>query len=320
METVRPSGLQRWSTREVPESQRLDYYASTLTSAIDPMRVSRRVDGAFEAEITSTALGPISLIHGVGCAHDCMRDQKDIARSGERNFHLVLNVGSAWRLNHRRRTYLPRSDAVLLDSRYGYELEFLSPFDVVHVKMSEAWLKKWIPDPSTLAGRAIPSQAGWASALVAFVGRLSPEFVVASPLPHGVIADQVGALLALHADELARDRSRSSAGDRALRDRIHECIVQRCTEYALSAIDVAVTLNVSTRTLHRCLAACQLTFGGLLMAARVDLATRMLESPLFRRLTTAEIGRRAGFSDASHFARVYRRHCGVTPAQVQSGH
>jgi AraC-like DNA-binding protein len=53
------------------------------------------------------------------------------------------------------------------------------------------------------------------------------------------------------------------------------------------------------------------------MAARVELATRMLESPLFRRLTTSEIGRRAGFSDPSHFARVYRPVCGRTPASAR---
>jgi AraC-like DNA-binding protein len=53
------------------------------------------------------------------------------------------------------------------------------------------------------------------------------------------------------------------------------------------------------------------------MQARVDVATRMLRSPLFDRVTTAEIGRRAGFSDASHFARVLRKRTGQTPLQVR---
>ncbi|MEQ1731395.1 MAG: AraC family transcriptional regulator, partial [Vicinamibacterales bacterium] len=191
--------LQRWSTRDVPESQRLDYYANTLTSAIDPMRVARRVEGAFEADITSTALGPIHLIHGAGVAHDCMRDQRDVARSGERNFHLVLNVGSAWRLHHRQYMSVPKGDAVVLDTRYSHNLEFLSPFDNVHVKMPEAWLKKWIPDPSILAGRAIQANGHWGGALIAFVGRLSPEFIHDSPLGPTIIADQIGALFTLHA-------------------------------------------------------------------------------------------------------------------------
>jgi AraC-like DNA-binding protein len=55
----------------------------------------------------------------------------------------------------------------------------------------------------------------------------------------------------------------------------------------------------------------------MLIQARVDLAVRMLESPLFDRVTTAEIGRRAGFSDASHFVKVRRRHTGHTPLRVR---
>jgi len=43
----------------------------------------------------------------------------------------------------------------------------------------------------------------------------------------------------------------------------------------------------------------------------------MLTSPLFDRVTTAEIGRRAGFLSASHFARVMRSRTGRTPLQLR---
>jgi AraC-like DNA-binding protein len=53
-----------------------------------------------------------------------------------------------------------------------------------------------------------------------------------------------------------------------------------------------------------------------LILARVDVASRMLQSPLDR-VTTAEIGRRAGFSDASHFTKVVRMRTGQTPLQIR---
>jgi AraC-like DNA-binding protein len=40
---------------------------------------------------------------------------------------------------------------------------------------------------------------------------------------------------------------------------------------------------------------------------------------LFDRLTTAEIGRRAGFSDASHFVKVLRSRTGQTPLRIRRG-
>jgi AraC-like DNA-binding protein len=305
-----------WSTRDVPEMQQMDYYASVLSSAVDPMGVTKRVRGSFEADIESTDLGPISLVHGRGAAHDCIRDQRDISRSTGRNFHLVINTGSAWRVDHRERILLRKGDGVLLDSRYGYRLDFLDPFENVHLKLSEDWLTRWIPDTDAIVGRPISFDGSWGKALTAFVAQLTPDFVVSAPLPHTVIADHVGALFALYANELAGVRKAKPAV-RALCDRIQEIIMQRCTEFSLSAQDVAEALGISTRTLHRGLAACQQSFGASLMTARVELATRMLESPLFRRLTTSEIGRRAGFSDPSHFARVYRRTCGQTPASAR---
>jgi len=292
----------------------MDYYASVLSSAVDPMGVTKRVRGSFEAAVESTALGPISLIHGRGAAHDCVRDQRDISRSTGRNFHLIINTGSAWRVDHRDRISLRKGDGVLLDSRYGYRLDFVDPFENVHLKLPEEWLTRWIPNADAIVGRPILFDGSWGRAFTAFISQLTPEFVVAAPLPHSVIVDHVGALIALYASELSGRKSKPA--DRTLHDRIEEIIVQRCTEFSLSARDVADALGISTRTLHRSFASCQQTFGASLIAARVELATRILESPLFRRLTTNEIGRRAGFSDASHFARVYRRLCGRTPAQV----
>ena len=307
-----------WSTRGVPEAQQMDYYVSVLSSAVDPMGVTKRVRGSFEADIESTSLGPISVVHGRGAPHDCVRDACNIARSTGRNFHLIINTGSAWRLEHRERINLRKGDGVLLDSRYGHRLDFLDPFENVHLKFPEEWLTRWVPETDAIVGRPISFDDGWGRALTAFVSGLTPDFVVAAPLSRSLIADHVGALFALYANERSGFRA-SRPADRALRDRIEEVVMQRCTEFSLGARDVADALGISTRTLHRRLASCQQTFGAVLMTARVELATRMLESPLFRRLTTSEIGRRAGFSDPSHFARVFRRIRGRTPAQLHGG-
>jgi AraC-like DNA-binding protein len=61
-----------------------------------------------------------------------------------------------------------------------------------------------------------------------------------------------------------------------------------------------------------------LSFGNLLVGARAAVGVRMLESPLFRKLSVVEIAHRAGFSDASHFARVVRNRTGRTPTQLRS--
>jgi AraC-like DNA-binding protein len=146
---------------------------------------------------------------------------------------------------------------------------------------------------------------------------LSPQFLVQAPLPQAVLIDQLGALLALTASELSGRRAASAPVERSVRDQIDDHIQQRCPDASLQAADVASSLSISRRTLHRALAACGETFGAMLIQARVDLAVRLLQSPLFDRVTTAEIGRRAGFSDASHFVKALRRRTGQTPLHVR---
>jgi AraC family transcriptional regulator, positive regulator of tynA and feaB len=123
--------------------------------------------------------------------------------------------------------------------------------------------------------------------------------------------------LALTASELSGRRAVSTPAEHSVRDHVYDHIRQRCADTSLQAADVASSLNMSKRSLHRALAACGDTFGAMLIHARVDLAVRMLQSPLFDRVTTAEVGRRAGFSDASHFVKALRRRTGQTPLQMR---
>ena len=137
-----------------------------------------------------------------------------------------------------------------------------------------------------------------------YLFQMTPEFSVRAPLPEQVMTDQLGALLALAATEILGSDSELAPAYRDLRARILDCIRQRCSEWELTAGDIAAVLNLSPRTLHRALASYGETFGRKLIDARFDVAVGMLESRLFDQVTTAEIGRRAGFPDASHFLRL----------------
>lgn len=219
---------------------------------------------------------------------------------------------------HRGRVRLNPGDAVFGDSALLFDITMDTDYDVINLKLGEGFVRQWMPSPGVLVGKRIPCDAGWGKALTSYVAQLSPQFAVQSPLPLSIVTDHLGALLGLIGNEIGGVAARRTRGDESLRDRVKDLIVQRCTETALTPQDIAETLSVSTRTLHRCLAAFGETFGAVLMSARAQAAVRMLESPLFRRLTLAEIGRRAGFIDASHFARVLRKHCGRKPSQVRA--
>lgn len=312
-----PPPIQRWSTDSVAPEKRLDLYAEALTSAVDPMHVTSRRKGDFDAEVRSSGDGAVSVVVAQAGAHRCVRDEKEIAASGERCFHLIINTSSSWRLTHRDEVVLRPGDAVLLDSFLPHVIE-LPQFSITHLRMSASWLKQWLVAPDVLVGRVLAHDQGWSRALSAFATRLTPELLLAPPIP-GQLAEHVAVALALAANERAPKTAPLQPGDPSLLDRLLDIVRQRCTEPGLVADDVARDAGISTRTLHRCLAAGGRTFGQVLIERRLDQAMQMLSLPGFRRLSVAEIGRRAGFADGSHLARVMRLLKGSTPSAFRRG-
>jgi len=316
MLSERPAIL-RLSTSDVAPAHRLSYWSSILSSTFTPVAVDNADPCEYESEMAAVQLGPITFAEQRGSAQRCVRGRREISQTREHCFNLVLVLGGSWQVTHGARMHCRTGDLIFHDSRYPLNVDLLDNYSDIFLNLSERFVREWLPNPAWLVGRHICRDSQWARVLSSYVAQLSPDFVVQAPLPQSVLTDQIGALLALTATELRGARPTGTPAERYVLDQIHDHIRQRCTEAPLQAADIAGSLNISTRTLHRTLAACGETFGAVLIQARIDVAARMLGSPLFDRVTTAEIGRRAGFSDASHFARVLRRRTGQTPLQMR---
>mgnify|MGYP003583070635 CR=1 FL=1 len=316
--SVETPDLFRWSTDAVPEPHRLEYYAEMLASAVVPLAVVRRTDAPFEVNLVSGKCGPIDVVRVAGCPHGFVRGTRELKQTNEHSYRLIVNRSTSWDLDHRGANRIEVGDAAFLDSRFGHRTELHPGFETIQLKLSDRWLRQWIADPGLLTGRVFRAGAGgWSDALTAYVRMLTPEFVTAGPLPGGMIADQVGSLLALASQDVCGERPKHAPASLSLSNRILELIRERCTEPDLTAAMVASELQISLRTLHRAMTANQLSFGESLVRCRADVGIRMLESTFYKRLTVAEIARRSGFADASHFSRVVGRQTGRTPRQLR---
>ena len=311
--------VQRWSTGDVPPSQRLDYFAAAVSEAVTPLTIEGGDAISFHGEVSFAKLGAIDVSRASGSPHRSSRGRKELARSKEHVFNLMTTLKAPWSAEHRGPVRMMPRDVLILDSSFPLKAEVREEFELVNVVVTEEWLRRWVPDPNALAARRIPGNSMWGLALSSYLAEMSPELAAAPPLPLSVMADQVGSLLALTVSAMQSSPAATSAGTKSLQTRIRDCIDQRCAEPQLTATDVAEAVGVSVRTLHRTLASAGETYGGFLMEARARTALRMLRSPLFKRVTTGEIGRRAGFMSGSHFVRVIRARCGQTPKQLRSG-
>ena len=309
--------IKRWSTANVPPAKRLDYFASAIGEALYPITVDRADASNFHAEVSWANLGSIEVCKALGSSQSNFRGRTEIARTTDHRFNLLMTLQSSWKADHRGALRMHPRDVLIIDSEHPLRVDVDDDYIAVNVVVSDAWLRQWLPNPNLLAARRIPGNSLWGLALSSYLSELSPELVAAPPLPLPVIADQVGALLALTANGLRDATLASTPAMRSLYERVQDCLQQHCTEPQLTAADVAASTNISLRTLHRTFAAASETFGDKLIEARARVAFRMLTSPLFKRVTTSEIGRRAGFLSASHFARVMRSRFGRTPLQLR---
>ena len=311
------SQLVRLSTRDIAPADRLNYanWILNVTDPAAPTEVAAGDPSAFELEATALELPAVTIVAMSGSPQHSVRRFGPL-RTIERTFGLNLIFSGPRNVTHGTRYRLSPGDLNFTDSRHPFDYDFPTNWKDCYVRLPEQFVRTWVPNPIVLSGRRI-SDSQWGRVLASYMAQLSPEFVVQAPLPQAVLIDQLGALLALVASELSGSRAVSTPAERSVRDHVYDHIRQRCADTSLKAADIASSLDISRRTLHRALGARGDTFGAMLIQARVDLAVRMLQSPLFDRVTTAEIGRRAGFSDASHFVKVLRRRTGQTPLQMR---
>jgi AraC family transcriptional regulator, positive regulator of tynA and feaB len=272
----------------------------------------------FNAEMTAAQIGPLTVSRLGGAQQNSDRTRRDIARTHEFAFHLIVGVGCKWRYwQKEREAILLPGDVVLADTRNELSAHWPADCLALNVQLPIEWLQAWIADPRQLVGRRISHESGWGKVLSNYISQVTPELAIAPPLPANVMADQMGALLALAAQEVQGYVSKVQVPNIQQHARIRACIEQRCMELQLTAADVAASLNLSSRTLHRTLAAHGETFGKNLINARLDVAFRMLHSRTFDHVTVAEIGKRAGFLDPSHFSRVCQVRFGNTPSSLR---
>ena len=267
----------------------------------------------FSVDLQEAPLGCLTSVLQVtrGLPHS-RRTPRDVDNSSASCYCLITTDQRVdWAHNgHRER--LDSGDLVLLGQGEQDSNMAEGGFQSNVLKMPAHWLESWLPDPHFLVGRRIPSDSRWGRVLSPMVQQLTPEVVAAPPLPHQVLVDQVGATLALIAGEAEGHSAPKTV------QKIRDCIRERCVEPQLTAADVAASLNLATRLLHKALASNKVTFASELVDARVSVALKLLGSSSFTGIPISDIARRAGFMSPVYFARALHKRTGHMPVELRA--
>lgn len=308
--------MRRWSTDVVAAPQRLDYWVGAICEAFLEMDCSSRHAAAFDGALASLPVGPLSLNQVRATTQEVYRTPAAITRGRSHPFYLITQRRSAWHVRQGGHVaHLRAGDAVLVDSAQRYELHFPDSVDCLSIQLPRGFAGHWLRAVDADGPRVASRDTGWGRALSTVCLQLGEDPAMACQMPVDLLCDQIGAMLAASLEpQEPPSRTPAALGERAM-----ACMRERLDEPDLAAGAVAQDLGVSVRTLHRAFAALGATFGGSLRELRVRHAAELLGQPRLATLTVAEIGRRCGWSDASHFGRDFLALQGQTPAGYRRG-
>jgi AraC-like DNA-binding protein len=130
------------------------------------------------------------------------------------------------------------------------------------------------------------------------------------------VLDLVSLALGATGDVAHRATARGLRAARALT--VRRSVSAQLRNPRLSSADVAKANAISERYMRQLFADIGTSFSDFLIERRLELAHRLLVSPLHRNRRISEIAFEAGFSDLSHFNRRYRARYGDTPSSVRA--
>lgn len=309
---IAPDGF--WSTDDAAPGMALSYWVEAICEAFLEMTADGDREN-FVSQLAKFQFGPIDLNFVDTDPQKVWRTRAAIARSRDDFYYLLYMRGGSMGVQQGERAALIKpGDCLLVNSREPYHFLLPERDHCLSVQIPQNWLRTWLPDPEDLTVTPLASHSGWGATLASALGNLSPDTLDRIAVPYGIVADQIGALLALAGGARPEPMSRHGA---SLLRRLLRAIEDRSCDPDTDPASVARECGISKRYLHLILAQGGTSFGAILIEARLKRAKVLLDDARFARISIADIAWRCGFSNSSHFARRFRRRFGAAPADYR---
>ncbi|MBO9380466.1 helix-turn-helix domain-containing protein [Sphingomonas histidinilytica] len=305
-----------WSTDSVRGSSALSCWTDRVGACLTEVDIESRAFGRHRARIQHFELGPVQLNFLSATSQRIMHSTAMIKRSANDYLLLFFEKGAGKLRHYDLEVTAPEKCFVLLDNQLPYELLRDTGGITLSMRLQDAWLRHWLPHPKTVIASPIFAEDGWGSSLAATLKTISSHGLADAILPRGIIADQLGAFLALMMGGRGQAISRHRG---ELFVRLKRSMRARLDDPDLDPRTIADAVGISKRHLHGLFAQAGTTFGALLIEMRLERAANMLRDGRFSGYRAADVAWTCGFANASHFARRFRAKYGETPVRYRKG-
>jgi AraC-like DNA-binding protein len=309
---------ERWSVSSGSLSRRIDEWSkiSAATLVALDMRATDQTPDDFRGVMERRRFGELALVECV--VAPCMghRSQALVDAGSEDDRVLGLQVvlrGAELARDPHRRVTISAGDAVLWHSQRAVDVEILEPVHKRVLLFPGELVESVCPrlaDPTGLP--ALPGTAA-TRLLVRYINDLSLELEDLDAMGQAAAARAALELLRAVIEPMlptSRDALRA-----AMREEIRNYIRRNLQDAELGPASIAQAHSICVRALHGLFEDVDESVAALVRSERLTRCMEDLEQPDGGSVTT--IAFRWGFSDTSHFCRVFKRAFGMTPSEVR---
>jgi AraC-like DNA-binding protein len=307
-------------TSAVPANERAEFWAESVRSLFNPLRIRTEEHRPFGAKMWWDRLASIEIYRVAAGANTLSRTAGHIAAGDPDCLHFqILLRGKLEGAQHQRAVALEPGDMTAYDSAREAIVRADEPFDVLVLRLRKSALGNQARNICGLTAVKIPGDRG--------LPRLAARFFLeaATGIADGSI-DRDDAGLEGHVIDLLRrlyvdlgsapGTGRPRAASELLL-RAQAEIETRLGDPSLNPELIAGACFVSTRYLHRVFETEGLTVCGYIRSARLERCRRDLLDPALGAAPIQEIASRWGLTNAPHFSRLFREAYGCSPREFR---
>jgi AraC-like DNA-binding protein len=307
----------RFSTDDFPEHKRIAAYREIYSRTIVKHDVEPLGNQPFRFEADLRSLPGLGLAssHFSPCHRWHTAEQVD---SDDLLFGIALSGGCVLHQRGREAVIAQQGEAVLASAAHPVDVIIGTTSRHIALRLPRAVLEARIADLDAWNARRIPSNIEGLPLLVGYVSALRLGELTNSAYCDLVVShvyDLVALLLGAKGD--VRHLAQQRGGRAARLGAILREIDRRSGDPGLSAVTIALLLDITPRYVHLLLEESGKSFTHHVLERRLDKAAMLLRDPRWRHSKIADIASEAGFTDLSYFNRAFRRRFGATPSDIR---
>ena len=305
-----------FSSAVLPERRRVAAWREEFGRTLLRVDIQPATEAPIHARATLLAFDGFRMI---ACASSPMhyRRSPDLVADGDDSIGLVVNLDQEARVAQAGTSaHIARGDAIVL---LGHKPAYLGSTGHIGMVFPRAALAARVSAIDKTAGRVLPRRNEALRLLVAYLRALNGKRLLTIPgLPEAAVNHvHELAVLSLDAEADIAASGLGAVGAARLAEAL-EAIARQFADPEFSVGVIARRQNVSARYLQRLIESTGQSFTERVTALRLRRAFDLLNEPHSHERKIAEIALQAGFSDLSHFNRLFRAKFGETPRAMKA--